>query len=114
MRFSPDDLVDDVMSRSPQTIRAFLEFKMHCIGCPIACQDRTSWSAGQLRPKTSISPLSWPYQRRGRWNNLMSPLGALFSVQSSGLRSDQCPNCRTHPAPTTNSCHITARKLKGY
>jgi len=32
-----DDLVDDVMSRSPQTIRVFLQFKMRCVGCPIAC-----------------------------------------------------------------------------
>lgn len=32
-----DDLVDDVMSRSPQTIHVFLEFKMRCVGCPIAC-----------------------------------------------------------------------------
>ena len=32
-----DDLVDDVMSGSPATIRAFLEFKMACVGCPIAC-----------------------------------------------------------------------------
>jgi hybrid cluster-associated redox disulfide protein len=37
MPISPDDLVDDVMSRSPRTIRAFLEFGMHCVGCPIAC-----------------------------------------------------------------------------
>jgi hybrid cluster-associated redox disulfide protein len=32
-----DDLVDDVMSRSPQAIRVFLRFKMRCVGCPIAC-----------------------------------------------------------------------------
>jgi hybrid cluster-associated redox disulfide protein len=32
-----DDLVDDVMSGSPRTIRVFLEFKMGCVGCPIAC-----------------------------------------------------------------------------
>jgi len=32
-----DDLVDDVMRSSPQTIRVFLEFKMRCVGCPIAC-----------------------------------------------------------------------------
>jgi len=37
MSFSLDDLVDDVMSGAPQTIRAFLEFRMHCVGCPIAC-----------------------------------------------------------------------------
>ena len=32
-----DDLVDEVMSRSPQTIGVFLEFRMRCVGCPIAC-----------------------------------------------------------------------------
>jgi hybrid cluster-associated redox disulfide protein len=32
-----EDLVDDVMRGSPQTIRIFLEFKMRCVGCPIAC-----------------------------------------------------------------------------
>ena len=32
-----DDLVDDVMSRSPQTIGVFLAFRMRCVGCPIAC-----------------------------------------------------------------------------
>jgi hybrid cluster-associated redox disulfide protein len=32
-----DDLVDDVMGRSPQAIGVFLRFKMHCVGCPIAC-----------------------------------------------------------------------------
>jgi hybrid cluster-associated redox disulfide protein len=37
MPFSLHDLVDDVMTRSPRTIRIFLEFRMHCVGCPIAC-----------------------------------------------------------------------------
>jgi hybrid cluster-associated redox disulfide protein len=32
-----DDLVDDVMSRSPQAIPVFLRFKMRCVGCPIGC-----------------------------------------------------------------------------
>ena len=32
-----DDLVDDVMTGVPETIRVFLEFKMRCVGCPIAC-----------------------------------------------------------------------------
>ncbi len=32
-----DDLVDDVMRRAPETIRVFLEFRMRCVGCPIAC-----------------------------------------------------------------------------
>jgi hybrid cluster-associated redox disulfide protein len=37
MPFSFDDLVDDVMSGSPDTIRVFLTFGMRCVGCPIAC-----------------------------------------------------------------------------
>ncbi|MGD0335220.1 MAG: DUF1858 domain-containing protein [Xanthobacteraceae bacterium] len=28
--------VDDVMRRWPATIRTFLDFKMNCVGCPIA------------------------------------------------------------------------------
>jgi hybrid cluster-associated redox disulfide protein len=30
-------LVDDVMRRYPATIRVFLDFRMGCVGCPIAC-----------------------------------------------------------------------------
>jgi hybrid cluster-associated redox disulfide protein len=30
-------LVDDIMARWPATIRVFLDHKMHCAGCPIAC-----------------------------------------------------------------------------
>jgi len=29
--------VDDVMRRWPGTIRAFLDHRMHCVGCPITC-----------------------------------------------------------------------------
>ena len=29
-------LVDDVMTRWPATIRVFLDFKLGCVGCPIA------------------------------------------------------------------------------
>lgn len=29
-------LVEDVMSRWPETVRVFLDFKMSCVGCPIA------------------------------------------------------------------------------
>ncbi|KFG69058.1 DUF1858 domain-containing protein [Microvirga sp. BSC39] len=29
--------VDDVMRQWPMTIRAFLDRKMHCVGCPITC-----------------------------------------------------------------------------
>ena len=28
--------VDEVMRRWPSTIRVFLRFRMHCVGCPIA------------------------------------------------------------------------------
>ena len=37
MSFRFDDLVDDVMNRTPQTIGVFIAFKMRCVGCPIAC-----------------------------------------------------------------------------
>jgi len=29
-------LVEDVMNRWPATIRVFLDFKLGCVGCPIA------------------------------------------------------------------------------
>jgi hybrid cluster-associated redox disulfide protein len=32
-----DDPVDNVMSGSPATIKVFLDFRMGCVGCPIAC-----------------------------------------------------------------------------
>ncbi|HEY5278172.1 MAG TPA: DUF1858 domain-containing protein [Pseudolabrys sp.] len=31
-----DESVDAIMRRWPQTIRVFLEFRMKCVGCPIA------------------------------------------------------------------------------
>jgi len=37
MRIEPDTLVDDVMRDKPWTMRVFLDFKMRCVGCPIAC-----------------------------------------------------------------------------
>ena len=37
MPIQPDDLVDEVMRSHPATIRTFLDFKMGCVGCPIAC-----------------------------------------------------------------------------
>ncbi len=37
MQVGFDDLVDDVMRSAPDTIRVFLEFRMGCVGCPIAC-----------------------------------------------------------------------------
>lgn len=33
---TPDMTVDQVMSRWPASIRVFMDFKMSCIGCPIA------------------------------------------------------------------------------
>jgi hybrid cluster-associated redox disulfide protein len=37
MSITADLLVDDVMRKWPVTIRVFLSYKMHCVGCPIAC-----------------------------------------------------------------------------
>lgn len=37
MPIEPGHLVDDVMRQWPATIRVFLNHKMLCIGCPIAC-----------------------------------------------------------------------------
>ena len=31
-----DQMVDHVMRRWPSTIRVFLDFRMRCVGCPIA------------------------------------------------------------------------------
>ena len=36
MPIASRSLVDDVMSRWPATIRVFLDFRMSCVGCPIA------------------------------------------------------------------------------
>jgi len=37
MWIGTETLVDDVMRGKPATIRVFLDFKMRCVGCPIAC-----------------------------------------------------------------------------
>lgn len=37
MPIERDSLVDDVMGQWPATIRTFLDFRMRCVGCPIAC-----------------------------------------------------------------------------
>jgi len=36
MTIGLDDIVDDVLRRQPATFRIFLDYKMRCIGCPIA------------------------------------------------------------------------------
>jgi len=33
---TPDMTVDQVMNRWPASIRVFMDFKMGCVGCPIA------------------------------------------------------------------------------
>jgi hybrid cluster-associated redox disulfide protein len=37
MPIEGESLVDEVMRRFPATIRVFLDFRMHCVGCPIGC-----------------------------------------------------------------------------
>src|SRR5205823_13999326 len=37
MAIAFDSPVDQVMSGWPATIRVFLDFRMGCVGCPIAC-----------------------------------------------------------------------------
>lgn len=37
MAVEPEELVDEVMRRWPATIRVFLDHRMRCVGCPIAC-----------------------------------------------------------------------------
>ena len=36
MRIDFDDIVGEVMNARPATIRIFLDFRMGCVGCPIA------------------------------------------------------------------------------
>jgi hybrid cluster-associated redox disulfide protein len=36
MRVDFDDIVGEVMNARPATIRVFLDFRMGCVGCPIA------------------------------------------------------------------------------
>ncbi|WP_249134928.1 DUF1858 domain-containing protein [Bradyrhizobium sp. AUGA SZCCT0222] len=33
---TPDMMVDQVMNRWPASIRVFMDFRMGCVGCPIA------------------------------------------------------------------------------
>jgi hybrid cluster-associated redox disulfide protein len=36
MTVTADTMVDQVMNRWPASIRVFMDFKMGCVGCPIA------------------------------------------------------------------------------
>ncbi len=42
-----DDLVHDVMTDQPETIRVFLDFRMGCVGCPIACFHTVDEACGE-------------------------------------------------------------------
>ena len=37
MSIEATHLIDDIMRRWPATIRVFMNYRMRCIGCPIAC-----------------------------------------------------------------------------
>jgi hybrid cluster-associated redox disulfide protein len=37
MQIEFDTLVDEVMRVAPASIRTFLDYRMKCVGCPIAC-----------------------------------------------------------------------------
>jgi hybrid cluster-associated redox disulfide protein len=34
---TPELLVDEAMKQWPETIRVFLDYGFHCVGCPIGC-----------------------------------------------------------------------------
>jgi hybrid cluster-associated redox disulfide protein len=71
-------LVDDVMQRSPATIRIFLDFGMNCVGCPIgsfhtiedACREHGTAIDGFLAKLRAAAPTrresaANPNRRRG-------------------------------------------------
>ena len=45
-----DMLVDDVMRRWPGTIRAFLDARFLCVGCPIGCFHTVADACREHRP----------------------------------------------------------------
>jgi hybrid cluster-associated redox disulfide protein len=50
-----DLMVDDVMRRWPSTIRVFLDFRMRCVGCPIA----TFHAVDEACDEYSINPAAF-------------------------------------------------------
>ena len=42
-----ENMVGDVMSACPATIRVFLDFRMGCVGCPIAAFHSVSDACGE-------------------------------------------------------------------
>jgi hybrid cluster-associated redox disulfide protein len=59
MTIGSDDLVGDVMNDWPATIRVFLDFKMGCVGCPIACFHTVADGCGEhhVDPDTFLKAL---------------------------------------------------------
>ena len=50
-----DLMVDEVMRRWPSTIRVFLDFRMRCVGCPIA----TFHSIDEACDEHSVNPAAF-------------------------------------------------------
>jgi hybrid cluster-associated redox disulfide protein len=51
-----DDLVNDVMTDWPATVRVFLDFKMGCVGCPIACFHTLDNACGETSRRPRCLP----------------------------------------------------------
>ncbi len=68
MPIEPTDLVDDVMTAWPATIRVFLDYKMLCVGCPISCFHTVADDAAALRRATSHTRRYYEGRRRS-WND---------------------------------------------
>jgi hybrid cluster-associated redox disulfide protein len=67
------DLVDDVMRQWPATIRVFLDHRMRCVGCPIACFHTVDDACREhgRDPATFLSDLR-AVIARGREQNLVT------------------------------------------
>ncbi|WP_367182953.1 DUF1858 domain-containing protein [Ferrovibrio sp.] len=59
MAIELDDIVDDVLHRRPAIIRVFLDHRMRCVGCPIACFHSIDEAcrAHSIAPETFLSAL---------------------------------------------------------
>ena len=70
MTIESTQLVDDVMRRWPATIRVFLNHRMHCVGCPIACFHTVE---DACREHDVDRAVSWPTSGRLRRPRLRRP-----------------------------------------
>ena len=52
---TPDMTVDQVMNRWPASIRVFMDFRMGCVGCPIA----TFHSVDEASREHKIDPVAF-------------------------------------------------------